>query len=275
MTHRSRGAGPPADYTSIVITGASSGIGAALALRLAAPGRALALIARDTQRLDAIAAACRGRGAACMAAALDVRDRDGLREFLGEAGRARPLDLVIANAGVLGGRPDDEPIEDGDSARAVLDVNLLAAVDTVYAALPALRRRERGAIVLVASLAAFMPLPDAPAYSASKAGLVAFGLALREAVAAEGIRVVVACPGFVATGMAARHVGPRPGEISADDAAARILAGLERNQALIGFPTGAYRLLRVRPMLPEFLRRLMTRRTRFYVEPLKPPDGSR
>ncbi len=258
-----------------MITGASSGIGAALALRLATPGRALALIARDAPRVEAIAAACRARGAACLAATLDLRDRDRLRKFLDEADRARPLDLVVANAGILTGRPADGPIEHADLARAVLDTNLLAAVDTVYAALPALRRQERSAVVLVASLAALMPLPDAPAYSASKAGLMAFGLALRDAVATEGIRVVVACPGFVATGMAASHVGPRPGEISADDAAARIIAGLKRNKAVIGFPAGPYRLLRLRPMLPAFMQRLLTRRTRFHVAPVEPPGGPR
>lgn len=274
MKRPSHPAGPPAAYKSIVITGASSGIGAAMALRLAAPGRALALIARDTPRLEAIAAACRARGAVCLAAALDIRNRDGLRTFLDEADRTRPLDLVVANAGILAGRAADGSIEDSDSARAVLDTNLLAAVDTIYAALPALRRQERSAVVLVASLAAFVPLPDAPAYSASKAGLLAFGLALRDAVAAEGIQVVVACPGFVATGMAENHVGRRPGEISADDAAARIIAGLERNRAVIGFPRGPYRLVRLRPMLPAFMQRLMTRHTRFHVAPPKPPGGT-
>ena len=113
-----------------------------------------------------------------------------------------------------------------DTARRVLEVNLLAAVETVHALLPALRQRGRGKVVYVPSLAGFVPLPDAPAYSASKAGLLFYGLALRDALAAEEIDVSVACPGFVLTAMAKRHIGNRPAEISAEKAAEIVVAEL-------------------------------------------------
>ena len=158
-------------------------------------------------------------------------------------------------------------MERGSVARRVLETNLLATLDVVHLVLPAMQRNRRGSIVLVASLAALVPLPDAPAYSASKAGLLSYGLALRDAVAAEGIRVVVACPGFVATAMAGRHLGPRPGEISADDAAARILTGLRRNRAMIGFPFVPFWLSRLSLLVPEAIRRRGMKDTRFHVGP--------
>jgi short-subunit dehydrogenase len=100
--------------------------------------------------------------------------------------------------------------------------------------------RGRGEIVLLSSLSGLAPLPDAPAYSASKAGLLFYGLALREAVAQAGLKVVVACPGYVTTPLLAGHRGARPGEVSPAEAARRILAGLDANKGLIGFPWPLY-----------------------------------
>jgi short-subunit dehydrogenase len=252
---------------TIAITGASSGIGAALAIRLAGPGRTVALIGRNETRLENVAMACRSKGAFTRIACIDVCAVTVLSAFLQELDRAKPIDLLISNAGILDGRHKDQAVEDGSTAQRVLETNLLAAINTIHSVLPEMRRRKRGQIVLVASLAALVPLTDAPAYSASKAGLLSYGLALREAVAEEGIRVVVACPGFVATAMAASHIGARPGEISADDAAAHILAGLHRNQAMVGFPLVPFWLSRVSLLVPEFLRRRGMRGTRFHVGP--------
>jgi short-subunit dehydrogenase len=253
------------EFRSIVVTGASSGIGAALAHALAAPGRTLGLLGRNRERLEAVATTCRSRSATCKTASLDVSDIDGLGKFLADVGRDVPIDLLIANAGILDGRRADQPVEDAQVARRVLETNLLAAVDLVHLVLPRMRRERRGQIVLVASLASLVPLPDAPAYSASKAGLLSYGLALRDALAGEGIRVAVACPGFVATSMADRHLGPRPGEISADAAAARILAGVRRNRGMIGFPLVPFWMSRLSLLVPESLRRRSMRGTRFHV----------
>ena len=253
------------DPKSIAITGASNGIGAALARALAGPGRQLALIGRDMGRLEAVAAACRAKGAQCLTASIDVRDGERLSAFLGEVDGQTPVDLLIVNAGILDGRRVDQTIEPGQAARRVLEVNLLSAIDTLHAVLPGMQHRRRGDIVLVGSLASLIPLPDAPAYSASKAGLMSYGLALREAVAREGIRVVVACPGFVSTGMTDIHLGPRPGEISADAAAALILRGLRDNLPLIDFPSVPFWFSRLSIVLPEWLRRRMTQDTRFHV----------
>ena len=249
----------------IATTGASSGIGAALSLQLAGPGRVLALVGRDPTRLEQVADACRTRGAACRIGCLDIRNAGHLSAFLEEFDREQPIDTFISNAGILDGRHDGQVIESGETARLVLETNLLAAIDAVHLILPKMRQRRHGQIVLVASLAALVPLSDAPAYSASKAGLMSYGLALRDAVAAEGIKVVVACPGYVSTAMADIHLGPRPGEISAEAAAALIVRGLHRNKDLIGFPLLPFWLSRLSLLVPEFFRRHGARGTRFHV----------
>ncbi len=253
------------DLKAIVITGASSGIGATLARRLSGPGRVLGLIGRNQQRLEMVAAECAAAGAHCRTASIDVRDTARLQVFLDHFGRDHPIDLFVANAGILDGRHADQVTETGEAARSVLEINLLAAVDSVHAVLPAMRHRGSGGIIIVSSLAGFVPLADAPAYSASKAALVSYALALRDALASEGVKVMAACPGFVATPMADGHVGPRRGEISADDAATHILDGYRRNKSLVGFPLIPFWLSRLSLLVPEFVRRWGMRGTRFHV----------
>lgn len=253
------------DYRSVAITGASSGIGAALARAVAREGRAIALIGRDAARLQAVAEACRASGAECMVGLMDVRESDRLGSFLRTFDEQHPVDLLVANAGVLGGRPADQPVETAETARDVLEINLMASVATVHALLPALRRRRRGDVLMVSSLAGFAPLPDAPAYSASKAGMLFYGLALRDALAGDGVRVAVACPGFVTTGMSNVHIGQRPGSISADLAADLILRGLRRGDAVIGFPAGLSWLSRLTLLAPEWVRRRSMKPMRFHV----------
>ena len=260
------------DFNSIVITGASSGIGATLARRLSGPGRALGLIGRNQQRLEAVAAECVAIGAHCRGASIDVRDTARFQDFIDAFDRDHPIDLLIANAGILDGRHADQVTETGEAAPRVLEINLLAAVESVHAVLPAMRRRGRGGIIIVSSLAGFVPLADAPAYSASKAALVSYALALRDALEDEGVRVMAACPGFVATPMAVSHIGPRASEISADDAATRILEGYQRNKSLVGFPLVPFWLSRLSLLVPEIVRRWGMRNTRFHVS--SPPSGT-
>jgi len=259
-----------------VITGASSGIGAAMAAALAQPGQRLGLVGRNPDRLAAVSSLCRRQGAECTVAHLDIR-QPALSTFLQSFDREHPIDLLVLNAGILDGRRDGEVIEDGATARSVLEVNLLAPMASLHAVLPAMRQRRRGTIAFVASLAAFVPLADAPAYSASKAALVSYGLAVRAALANEGINVVVACPGFVATAMSRCHIGHRPGEISASSAARAILDGVRRNRALVGFPFAAHWLSRLALFVPERFRYHRMSETRFHVAPslpLRPPPDA-
>ena len=248
---------------SALVTGASSGIGAAIAAELAAGGWRVAITGRDEARLAETAMSCREvRAAAVLSEAFDMRDAGA---FVGFAERVGPIDLFVANAGILDGRREGERVESRDAAVRVLEVNLMATVEALHAILPAMIARGNGQVVLVTSLAGLSPLADAPAYSASKAGLVSYGIALRDALAGSGVGVTVACPGYVSTRMSSQHQGHRPHEITAEDAARRILKAAARDRALCGFPFPLYPFAHLSLLLPDGLRRFFTKGLRFRV----------
>jgi short-subunit dehydrogenase len=218
---------------SILITGATSAIGGALARRYAAPRVTLYLHGRNVERLQEVAAACQAQGAKVVTKLLDVRDFTALRAWLEELG---PLDLVIVNAGMnthIG--PNGEP-ELWDEVEALLDVNLKAVMVTVQTVLPAMRARGQGQIALISSLAGYFGLPVIPTYSATKAGIKAYGEALRGWLTPEGIRVNVVMPGYVKSPMCEAMPGPKPFMWSPERAAKAIKRGLEGDRARISFP---------------------------------------
>lgn len=227
----------------------------------------LGLWGRDPARLAAVADRARNAGAVVQAQSVDLRDRDALTASLTEFDARTPIDLLIANAGVLDGRRADGSIEDADAARRVIEINLLGALDTLHAVLAPMRQRNRGQIALVSSLAALSPVSDAPAYSASKAGLLAYGLALRAALADTKLGVSVICPGYVTSAMTDSHIGKQPGKISAEAAARLIAAGIAQNRAVIGFPRSLFWLAKISPFIPEAINRLATSGIRFHVRP--------
>ncbi len=213
---------------SIVITGASSGIGEALADAYAAPGVTLALTGRDRARLDTVADRCRKAGAVVIADTVNSTDRAGLAAWLLAVDAAAPVDLVIANAGISAGTGGG--VETEEQARRILAVNLDGVLNSIHPLLPAMRARRRGQIALMASQAGFRGLPGAPAYCASKAAVRVYGEALRGNLAGEGIGVTVICPGFVESRMTAVNRFPMP-FLMASDAAARVIrrgAGAQR-----------------------------------------------
>lgn len=236
---------------SILITGASSGLGAALARAYASSGVHLALSGRDAPRLQAVAAACQGRGAEVRTETIDVGDRARLAAWIDACDDAAPLDLVIANAGVSAGTGSGG--ENDAQTRRIFAINVEGVVNTVMPALPAMRRRRRGQIAIVSSLAAFRGFPGAPAYCASKAAVRVWGEALRPHLAGEGIGVCVICPGYVKTPMTAVNEFPMPLLMDSDAAARRIVRGLARNKARIAFPLPMYALVWLIAALPPAL----------------------
>jgi short-subunit dehydrogenase len=237
---------------AILITGASSGIGEALALDYAAPGMFLALVGRDVERLGAVARACESRGARIAICTADVTHGAGLAAWIETVDQQETLDLVIANAGVSGGTAG----VGGESAaqlRRIIGVNVDGVFNTVLPVIPRMIARGRGQVALMSSLASFRGFPGAPAYCASKALVRVWGEALRAELASKGVEVSVICPGYVVSRMTARNDFPMPLLMTADRAARIIRRGLVRNKARIAFPWPMYALTRLVAALPPAL----------------------
>lgn len=239
-------------YT-VAITGASSGIGRALAMEYAACGAVLGLLGRDTGRLEATAAICRDRGATVETSALDVRDSVAVAAWLQAFDARNAVDLLIANAGIVSGTGPGNRAESTEAALQVIDINLKGAVATVSALAERMQARRSGHLVLVSSLAGLVPQPDLPAYSASKAGLVSYGTALRLRLRMSGVAVSVVCPGYVESPMLQRQAGAKPFTWPAEKAARHIRRRLARRQGLIAFPWQLMLGIRLLPFAPGFL----------------------
>ena len=240
---------------TILITGASSGIGKALALRYSEAGVTLALSGRDAVRLEAVAAECRQRGARVVTHQIDARDRAAMTAWITGVDRDTPVDLVVANAGVMSGTPLHGLLEGSDEAYKLIETNVLGVLNTVQPLLVPMMERRRGQIAIVSSLAAFIALPDSPSYCASKSAVLSYGLALRGLLADKGVNVSVICPGYITTPMSAREQVRKPQEMSAAKAADIIVRGLVRNRAVIAFPRMLALLTRINALLPDRLRR--------------------
>ncbi len=243
---------------NILITGASSGIGAALARGYSKPGRYLALSGRDAVRLQAVADECRDLGAEIAADTIDVRDRDAMAAWVAGIDAEHRLDLVIANAGISGGTADGG--ESDEQAREIFAVNLAGVLNTISPAISAMKIRQRGQIAIVSSMAGFRGLPSAPAYSASKAAVKVYGEALRGALHSDGIGVSVICPGFVSSRMTDKNDYAMPLIISAKRAATIITKGLAGNRARIAFPWPMYLAIWLMTALPPLLTDIAFRR---------------
>lgn len=220
----------------ILITGATGEIGSALALEYARTGASLILQGRRTERLLEVARDCVALGAAVETCALDVTDRPALLDWLAGICGDRLPDIVIVNAGMNTNIGPDGAGEKWADAEALIQTNLISAMVIVDAVLPAFRRRGSGQIGLVSSLAAYFGLPVTPAYCASKAGLKAYGEALRGWLSPEGIRVNVIMPGYVRSPMCDGMPGPKPFLLTPGRAAQLIRRGLQRDVPRISFP---------------------------------------
>ncbi|MGB3934573.1 MAG: SDR family oxidoreductase [Burkholderiales bacterium] len=217
----------------IFITGASTGIGAALARHYAGAQTEVGLFARRRDLLDELAASLPGRSAVYAA---DITDLPAIKAAAGDfLRRFGTPDLVVANAGIsVGTRGED--IEDVDKLRRVLDVNVAGLAATLAAFAPAMRAAGSGTLCGIASVAGFRGLPGAGAYSTSKAAAIAWLEALRAELAGSGVTVVTICPGYIDTPMTQVNKYRMPFLISAEDAARRFARAIEAKRRLAVIP---------------------------------------
>jgi short-subunit dehydrogenase len=234
----------------VVVTGASAGIGRALAQAYAAPGIMLGLIGRDTGRLEASANACRVRGAEVTTGCLDIRDAEALKIWLDAFDANHPIDLLIANAGASSVRTSASDWEDLARITKIIDINLYGTLHTVLPVIERMRTRQRGQIGLVSSLAALRGVAISPAYCTSKAGVKVWADSVRPLLKRDGITLSVILPGFVKTAMSDNYPGDKPLMWPAERAAAYIRRKLAAGQLEIGFPFRLYWIGRLLTLLP-------------------------
>jgi short-subunit dehydrogenase len=227
----------------LILTGASEGIGRALALELAARGARVALAARDRERLETLAQECRARGGEALAIPTDVTSEQDLEWLVTETVKSfGGVDVVIHNAGITMWSRFDA-LTDLSIFERLMEVNYLAPVRLTAQALPHLKQ-SRGLLVAVASLAGLTGVPERSGYAASKHAMIGFFDSLRIELAGSGVDVTVVAPDFVVSEIHKRAIGP-DGEplgsspmmqskiMTAEDCARRIVRAVEKRQRLL------------------------------------------
>lgn len=223
-------------HRNVVITGASAGLGRALALTYARPGATLGIVGRNTTEVDITAAACRANGATAEAGTIDVRDAAATAAWLSDFDARYPIDLLIANAGLASTIADANDWEGLERTASVIDTNLYGTLHTVLPIIDRMRERKRGRIAMVSSIAALRGMAISPSYCASKAAIKAYGDSVRPLLARDGVGVTVILPGFVKTAMSDVFPGEKPFLWSAERSAAYIQKRLDLGRSEIAFP---------------------------------------
>lgn len=259
----------------ILITGASSGIGAALAEYYAREGVTLALTGRNGDRLSETAARCNAKGARCHLTTLDVRDSASLMTWISAIDAECPIDLAILNAGLAATRATPDDGENPEEMLAQIETNLGGTLIAAQAIAERMVRRRRGHLAFVSSLNGLFPVVQAPTYSATKAGILAYAAAIRDWLEPAGVCVTTICPGFVRTAIADRYVGPRPLEISAERAASKIAVGLALHRRRIDFPLALVVSVYLGKFVPNFVRRRFLSAYTAQLRPLGADGGKR
>jgi short-subunit dehydrogenase len=250
---RSRRTGIRVRDPVVVVTGASSGIGRALALDLACRGYQLGLVARRQDALEELAREIETHGGKALVAAADVGDREALHAAIRHIECVLgPVEVMVANAG-LGVPTRLAPLNVADIENT-FRVNVLGVVYSIEAVLPGMLECGKGQLVAISSMASFKGLPGESAYCASKAAVNLYMEGLRIALRSRGIAVTTICPGFVATAITPMDAAAAPFEISAQTAARRIARAIEQRQSgLIRFPWPMAVLMALICRLPDSL----------------------
>lgn len=236
----------------VLLTGASSGIGEALALALAKKGAILGLLARRGELLRGLASKCEAQGGQARIFVCDVSDETGVAEaaqsLRDEFGR---IDILICNAGI-GGPKHARDLTTSD-VRKVFEVNFIGAVNAVTAVLPEMVRHGSGQLVAISSLAGFRGLPRSASYSASKGAMTNFFESLRLDLIGSGVSVTVIQPGFILTPLTANRKNKLPFLMKLGDAVPLFIRAIERKKRFAAFPWQLALFVRLGRVFPGWL----------------------
>ncbi|MGY8815243.1 MAG: SDR family NAD(P)-dependent oxidoreductase [Gammaproteobacteria bacterium] len=238
-------------FHNIIITGASNGLGMALARRYAAPGVTLGLIGRNAKRLNETVIYCKNKGAMVDSVSIDIRDRPGLINWIKNFDKMNPVDLVIANAGVMYATTKNHYVEEQDIIDEIFDVNFKGVIDTINPLIQSMRTRNNGSVAIISSLSGLKGIPTFPAYSASKAAVKIYFEAIRGLCRRNGIYVTIVCPSYVNTDMT------KPLKINSfmltdmNKAVDIIHKGIAKGKPLISFPWYHSLGIQLLKLLPE------------------------
>jgi len=234
----------------VLITGASSGIGAELARLFLERGDTVAACARTENKLEAVAH--RLASDRFVPVPLDVTDISAVEEAIAGIEREHgPIDLAVLNAGTYAPTPADA--FGACAVRTMIDVNVIGISNVLAALMPRMIERRKGHLALMSSVAGYRGLPMAAGYSASKAAVIAMGESLKPELDGLGVKLQVICPGFVKTPLTDQNAFPMPYLMEVEDAALRIMQGLDSSRFQIAFPRRFALQLKFLRLLPDAL----------------------
>ena len=247
----------------VFLTGASSGIGEALAIALAKKGATLGLLARREELLAELAAKCEAAGGEARIFPCDVVNSDAVHvaaaKFRDEFGR---IDIMIANAGI-GGNDNATRAYEPVAVKKIIDVNLLGAVNAIHAVAPQMIERKSGHLVAISSLAGVRGLPKSAAYSASKAGMTAFFESVRLDNIKHNIDVTIIHPGFIRTPLTAGRANTMPFLMELDDAIPHFVSAIEKKKRFAAFPWQLAIIVGAGKIMPSWLYDKVAGRARY------------
>jgi short-subunit dehydrogenase len=247
----------------ILLTGASSGIGEALALAFANRGATIGLLARREELLLALAKRCENAGGTARVFACDVTDASAVQTAADRFREEfRHIDILIANAGVGGNNTETRALKP-EAVKHVIDINLLGAANAIHAVLPQMLERGSGHLVAISSLAGFRGLPKSAAYSASKAGMTAFFESVRLDVAHKGVAVTIIQPGFIKTPLTSGRENKMPYLMELDDAIPHFIHAIEKKKKFAAVPWQLATLVRAGRVFPAWLYDRIAGRARY------------
>lgn len=244
----------------IIITGASSGLGEALALHYAQTGNTLVLLARRAEKLEAVAQWCRERGAVAETVVADVNDFERMRKIGAELSGEK-IDRIILNAGISVGHSGG--VTRFEDFERLFATNFLSVHALLEPMIPKMIEQGEGEIVFISSLASVLTMPTSIAYSSSKRALNAYAEGLHHQLRPYGVRVMTILPGFIDSEMTQKNDFKMPFFLSTEQGVARIVRAIENGKIRYAFPFRFYLMIRIVTMLPQFLRDRIVHFTNF------------